>query len=132
MNLDGDIKLTPSPDGATLTWIGGQPEMDAGLWTAVYLSLFTESGFWGDPLLGSSLHTLTDATLSNQTRLNAAEAARNALAWLIEEGIAESVVVEAEIPAPNRLDFVVTITEPAGEPVAYRYSQTWRATEEAL
>ncbi len=132
MNIYGDVKLTHTHQGGQLTWIGGQPEMDAGLWTSVYLSLFTDSGFWGAPALGSALHDLSDATLTNQVRLRAVESARLALAWLVTEGIAESVTVVAEIPGPSRLDLLITITEPGSGPVTYRYSQSWRATQEAL
>jgi hypothetical protein len=53
----GDIRI----DHDGITWVNGQPKMDAGLWTAVYLSLFTDLGWWADPDAGSNLYEYEDA-----------------------------------------------------------------------
>jgi len=132
MTYDGDIKLQPTPDGGATVWQAGQLAMDGGLSTAVYISLYTLTGWWADSTLGSELEILEAESLTNSLKNDYAEEARRALAWLIDEGIAKSVVVEAEIHGPERINMLITITEPDGTESTYRYARTWRATEEAL
>jgi phage gp46-like protein len=130
MDFYGDLLLSPTEDGGAITFEGGQPLMDKGLATACYLSLFTNSGWWASPALGSSLSTLERSTLTNTTRLNVAESARKALAWLTEGGIASSVVVECEILTVSTLSLVVTITEPDSSETTLRYRINWAAMQE--
>jgi phage gp46-like protein len=115
-----------------MTWLLGQPEMDSGLWTSLYLSLETVKGWWGNPAAGSDLEALDDETLTNATRLEYITRARAALQWLIDDGIASDVAVEAEIQGPGRLAVTITVTEPDGTASTYRYAETWRATEGGL
>lgn len=127
----GDVKITPTDDGGALVFVAGQPEMDAGLGTAVYLSLYTSRGWWADPDLGSDLESLEARPLTNQTRLDVIEAARLALVWLVDEGIASAVDVSAEIIAPSVLALIVRVTEPTGTATAFRYRINWLAMQEA-
>lgn len=129
---DGDVRLHPTPDGGAIFFEGGQPAMDSGLQTAVYLSLFTAPDWWAASLLpvpvGSVLAEPPDEPLTNATRLEAIEAARDALAWMIDKGLAESIVVSAEITAPGVLALSVEITEPgASTPQTLRYRLNWAA-----
>ena len=45
---DGDIQIVHTDDGGAITFSSGQPDMEQGLATAVYISLFTEPGWWGN------------------------------------------------------------------------------------
>lgn len=131
LTYDGDLQLLPQPDGGEITWRNGQPVMDAGLMTAVYISLYTDSGWWGG-LAGTVLSALEDGAMSNAVRLEYVEAIRQALAWLVSEGIARSVDVESEIQGPGMLALAITITEPDGTATTYRYRPTWASTREGL
>lgn len=128
----GDVQLLPTPSGGEVTWSSGQPVMDAGLMTAVYISLQTMTGWWADPSMGSELQALEEGALTNQVRLDYIEGVRKALAWLVSDGIASAVDVEAEIDGPARLNVLITITEPDGSASTYQYRATWAATKEAL
>ena len=61
----GDPALTLTPNGATLTYIGGQPVLDAGLENQAQISLFTAEGWAGnflfddaDQHIGSDFETI--------------------------------------------------------------------------
>ena len=46
--FSGDPYLTLGPNGATMTYIGGQPVMDQGLENLAMISLFTRPGWAGN------------------------------------------------------------------------------------
>lgn len=129
--FDGDVRLSLSLDGGLITIWAGQPEMDGGLETAVNISLFTESGWWGNSIIGtdnevgSEFEASLRRPLTNQSRLSIIEAGRNALQWMLDTGIAEAVEFTATIPAVGRLDFVIKITQPEKTPVDFRYNVNW-------
>lgn len=133
MTYDGDVRVTNTEDGGEIIFERGQPEMDAGLETAVYLSLFSSPGWWGNAIsekaaqLGSDLESIQSRTLSNQTRLDAEEYARKALAWMVSEGVAASVRVVASIPRADLLGLTITIEQPSGSVVTLRYQINWAA-----
>ena len=133
MKFYGDVKVKNTDDGGAIQFYGGQPEMEDGLGTSVYLSLFTDSGWWGDPEIGSNLSALEDSSLTNAVRLEAIKSAEKALAWMKAQGIAAKVVVDAEIPSPSMLALQVTIYQPGTtDPDTYRFAVSWRGTKEAL
>ena len=47
---NGDFKITMAGNGGDIEVQGGQIVMDSGLITAVIVSLYTESGFWGNTI----------------------------------------------------------------------------------
>lgn len=133
MKFYGDLMIRHTDDGGDIVFQGGQPEMDGGLWTAAYISLFTERGWWGDPSIGSALHELEDRALTNQTRLDAIAEAKRALTWLVDQGIAQSVEIDAEIASARVLIIQATITQPNDPtPTEFRYRITWASTKEAV
>ncbi|SDH88323.1 phage GP46 family protein [Roseospirillum parvum] len=139
---------------------------DAGLETAVLVSLFTDRrtnaddrlpddpspagsvsdrrGWWGDALppgdeagatrpgwrLGSRLWLLSREKQSGETARRAREYAEEALAWLIEDGVAAAVTVTAEWVAPGVLGLGVVIARPAQPDT--RYDLTWKAQADAI
>ena len=108
---------------------------DDGLRTAVLLSLFLDRragtqdplpdagtpdrrGWVGDALaavpgdrIGSRLWLLRRAKASEATRLRAEAMAREALAWLVQDGVAERIAVQAELQGspPDRIALAVTL-----------------------
>lgn len=115
--------------------------------TAVLLSLFTDRraapedvipdgsgnprGWWGDAgrsrPLGSKLWLLDRAKQTEETRLRAKDYAEDALAWLIEVGIAASITVEAEWQRAKMLGLRVVLFEPDGTELrVFNYQWAWK------
>jgi phage gp46-like protein len=130
VTFDGDPKMYSTGGESDLLIADGQPVMDEGLENAVFLSLFSTTGWWGnavsseDEKLGSELQTVLRRTLNNAARLDAEQYAKDALAWLLSAGIAKSVAVSATIPAVGVLGLVVTVEQP-DRTSAVRYQINW-------
>lgn len=137
-----DIATIWNPDAVSGDWAMRGPALlqDDGLRTAVTISLLTDRqadaddvlpdgtsdrrGWWGDmPLdgspatdfIGSRLWLLTRAKAIEETRQRAIFYAREALEWLIEDGIAAAVTVDAQWNARNFLAMRITIARRANE-----------------
>lgn len=126
---------------------GGSLVADAGLKTAVLISLFSDRraatddvlptqgagrrGWWGDVYLerplGSRLWLLAREKESDETLLRAREYAIEALAWLVEDGIAQSVDARASVPARGVLLLQVEIRKPQGDVITFRFQSLWDA-----
>ena len=133
MTFDGDVQLKWTDDGGDITFSSGQPIMDGGLTTSVIISLFTLPGWWGNEIgdddeeIGSKLLEALDKTLTIQVMQDTEEAARLALAWMVTQGVAESVKVESAIPRADFLALKITIQEPgADNPVSQRFTINWQ------
>lgn len=135
---DGDLFIYPTADGGDIDVQSGQPDMDAGLWTAVYLSLFSAAGWWGNAIAApgeqaeSTLDDAMEGLLTPALRQDIEEAARKALAWMVAAGIAASVTVAATIPSATRLDLTVTVEQPNADPTTYRFALNWAAQRVAM
>lgn len=145
LGIEGDIAPDPDTDGKLY-------RETSSLETAIRLSLFTDSraqdgddlpdnpgflgddlrGWWGDAFisdengsLGSRLWTLKRSALTGETRQRARDYALEALSWLVEIGISSSVEVDANVPAPDRLELIVRIFREAEPPA--RFAFLWEA-----
>lgn len=122
---------------------------DGGLATAVVVSLFSNRwardddtlpdgaegdrrGWWGDlapPVegdqIGSRLWLLSREKQLPSVVARAQEYAEEALAWMIEDGIAARVEVSAEITRPGILGLLIVIHRPSGGREEHRYSYIW-------
>lgn len=124
---------------------------DDGLETAVILSLFTDAraladdvlspgqndrrGWWGDawPVVegdrfGSRLWLLQASKQLQQSLNLAREYAEEALAWLVEDGVASRVEVETFIPRDEIMGMTVRVVRPDGSTTPIRFDILWRAT----
>lgn len=133
-----------STSGFLLTSTGAL-DTDDGLDTVVLTSLFTDAiataeelaaagleeqrGWWADadvlrdpdrPRLGSKLWLLSRAPLTLTTMRRAEQYARDALSWLIDQGIAASITTTATRPRPAMLGLDVIIARPNKLIPAYR------------
>lgn len=87
MNIfSGDPYLTLGPNGATLTYIGGQPVMDQGLENLAMIALFTKPGwagntFFADPNqhIGSDFVEAANQPITLQSLTDVEQAAVRAL-----------------------------------------------------
>ena len=123
---------------ADMAMAGPDLQMDAGLKTAVLISLFTDRlaevgdaipdgstdrrGFWGDmpiiasdqsgpppDLTGSRLWLLDRAKQSPQTLQQAEIYAREALQWMLDDGVAGSVAATASFPRLGWIELQIDI-----------------------
>ena len=145
-----DIRTTWS---ASLSgdWLLDGDALDSSrdLETAVILSLFTDRragssdalpdgsgdrrGWWGDATspgypMGSRLWLLAREKITPALRLRVIDYVREALAWMVSDGLADRVTVDAEYApgTPTRLDVRVTIDRAGVEVFARRFDPFWQ------
>lgn len=140
-----DIALILDGGTADIALSGGDLVTDRGLRTAVTLSLFSDArapdaaslpagetglrGYWADGAedrFGSLLWLLRREKMVPAVARRAEDHARAALQWLVDDGIAGSVAVAAELQRPQLLALDVRLTRGP----ARRYDYLWRAMEE--
>lgn len=138
LEMHGDIAIAPP----------GLAEED-GLETAVIISLFTDArapddallpddsqdrrGWWGDAYgddptdsTGSLIWLLTRSKQMQSVVQQVRDFSRAALAWMVTDGVAQSVAVESEITAPEVLGWSIVIQR-VGRPVArFRFDAFWQ------
>jgi phage gp46-like protein len=147
-----DAKLKHNGDFFDLALLGGDLESDAGLETATIVSLFTDRladpgdelpdntsdrrGWWGDAfalaagdLIGSKLWLLGRSKHLPAVADRAEDYAREALRWLIDDGIAAEVAVIAEWYSASTLALGVEITRPDGTEMTFRFDNIWEAID---
>lgn len=131
-----DLKLYPTPDGAVTRFIDGRAVMEQGLENAVYLSLFGQD-WWGNDV-SSQYERLTSrlpvirgrTTLHNSDRVSVIETAERALAWMVELGVAKSVVVEGTIRTPTTMELLVKFEQPTIPMDILQYQVNWNRQKE--
>lgn len=147
-----DAALVWNPNGyADIALAGGDLAHDDGLETAVILSLFTDAragaddgldagadprGWWGDvgnatpgDAYGSKLWLIARAKQLAEVAERARGWAADALAWLVEDGVAASVDVTAEWIAQGQLALAVAITRPGPGATERRFQYVWSALQ---
>lgn len=109
--FQGDIAVKISENGASMTFIGGQPVVDQGLENAVIISLFTKKGWWGNALIkdenkkiGSDFERVR-VTIDVQTINDVKDDAEKALAWMRTVNLASSIDITVINP---RTDWIKT------------------------
>jgi len=121
-------------------------ETDAGLKTAAIISLFTDRrvgieelpsretdqrGWWGDMFsqvdqdqIGSRLWLLQRSKQTDETLSQAREYCLEALAWMVEDGLAASLNVITSYASRGIMHIEITIQKPKGN-INYRYQFNW-------
>ena len=144
-----DIRLRQLASyGFDITFRAGDFLPEQGLETAVLISLFTDRrveneelppfesearGWWGDLFsgiegdeTGSKLWLLNREVITQDAINRAQEYAEQSLQWLVDDGIAESVNVEASVFGREGYLLDITIKKPnTNEASNYRYQVTW-------
>lgn len=137
----------------------GALQADAGLETAVVISLFTDRraepddelpdgsadrrGWWGDvspprvngravdgDRIGSRLWLLGREKQLQSVVERARQYAEEALQWMIDDGICERIEVIAEIVRTGVLGLGITIYRPNVDAVSFRFDHAWSAQAE--
>ena len=132
LRVDARLRFDPLTLEADLAIRDGDLEGDRGLETALILSLFNDArcsveelqrfggedrrGWWANTLAeidddewGSKLWLLSREKQTPQTLLRAREYAQDALQWMVDDGIADAVNVEAVYPRRALLGLGVEI-----------------------
>lgn len=142
-----DITTIWNPDTGHGDWQQAAGDLVAGddLQTAIYISLFTErqaraddtydgddrKGWWGDTgsgyAIGSRIWLLKRQILSPAVANAAAGYAKEALAWLIDDGIVESIAVATQIVYPRRLNMTITYQKPDRSSASVKYFWVWES-----
>ncbi len=133
----GDIET----DGADLA-------SEDGLKTAILLSLFTDRraeaddlpdgevdrrGWWGDSLaedgfrLGSLLWTLRREKQTTEVLRKAERHSRDALAWMVEDGVLRKAEADAAWRPPQLMCLDVRVTRPDGTILEYQFLDALQA-----
>jgi phage gp46-like protein len=137
-----DITTITSSNGDSDWAVSGAALQSGGdLVTAILISLFTDAqaanddvipdgssdrrGWWGNLQMGSKLWLLARAKQTDETLAQAQEYATDALAWLIEDGVASAVTVKAFWKARSFLVLVVQITRTDGSTPLLAYAWAW-------
>lgn len=148
----GDIALVWNDKemGGDLSIVQNDIALDGGLDSAILLSLFCDrralevdvlpdrgtdrGGWWGDAFppvaddrIGSRLWLLRREKQLPEALKRAAEYAREALQWLLEDKVAATLDVQADNPAPGIVRISVALTKPPGDRLKFAYDMIWRA-----
>jgi phage gp46-like protein len=146
-----DVLTTWDPWLLTGDWVLAGTDLASGrdLETAVIISLFTDRlahpddrlpdpadgdrrGWWADwdsetGPIGSRLWLISREKQLEEVRLRAEDYCREALAWMLEDDVADTVEVTAEwSTSPGRLDVDVVITRERRELLHRSFSWAWR------
>lgn len=140
-----DIKTVWNTATGTGDWQEANGDLQSGddLQTAIYISLFTDrlarsdddydgqdrKGWWGDTdadyPIGSRIWLLRRQRLSTKVATKAASYAKEALQWLIDDGVVESVTITTQIVYPSRLYMDITYAQPARSATTVQYYWVW-------
>jgi phage gp46-like protein len=141
-----DVFLDLTDEGPDLRILNGDLAIDEGLSSAILISLFSDRRANPDDLVppdddprgwpletpgdrwGSRLWLLERAKATRENVALARAAALEALDWLIEDGIAESVDARVELSPPDKLFVEVDVTR--GK--ARRWPQLWESVRLGL
>lgn len=129
-----DITSVWDNEKATSDWAFGSGDLKTApaIESAVRVSLFTERGWWGDAFtgrqIGSRLHELDRAKKSSAggLLLQARDFAKEALQWLVDDGIAAAIDVKTQYLDRTAIGIEVAVTQPGSAPLKpFRYSYAW-------
>jgi phage gp46-like protein len=143
----GDIRLLYGANLSDFNMDGLDLERDAGLETALLISLFTNKradpddvlpdntndrgGWHGDVTMdipvGSRLWLLYRSPTTTEIPTRAVEYIKEALQWLIDDGVAEKVDVEVERNGMDTLQMKLGIYRPKSDPLFFTYYYNWQA-----
>lgn len=125
LGLDSDEPLVRAVVISLFTWRRANPDDD--------LPGDLRQGWWGDSFpvvpndkIGSRLWLLSRAKLTSETVVRAREYAEESLAWLVKDGIAARVVVEAERHGLSTLALACRVFKSDGkQPLDIRFTDVW-------
>lgn len=152
--MDLAIKLMPDTNEFDLDLRRWELEFDDGLETAILRSLFENGrvtvdelnegetdrfGWWGDAASnpdnvksGSKLWLLERGKTTDETLEAAREYCEEALQWLIDDGVAESVTVTTEYLDKFTLAIGIEIQRPGVDRKSSKYDFVWEVRQSGV
>ena len=147
--MDIELFWNANKFSADFKIVNGQFANDHDIKTALLISLFTDRraenddplpskdstrrGWWGDAFMsrriGSRLWLLSREKKLNSILIRAKEYATEAVQWMIEDKIAESVAVETEAINTDVLAIAVTVKRNSKPPEKYKFDYAWRGIQ---
>ena len=144
--MDIELFWNAAKFNADFKVVNGQLANEHDIKTALMISLFTDRranddddlpskdsnrrGWWGDAFMsrriGSRLWLLSRSKKINSVVVRAKEYATEAVKWMIEDKVAESVTVEVEALEPDVLAIAVTVKRNSKPPEKYKFDYAWR------
>lgn len=133
-----DVYLYQTTDGGEINVVNGVAELNGGLETSVYLSLFggneDDDTWWGnidepDPnkqQRSETQHLLQALVLSAANLKRVEDAAGRDLEWMVSSGAATSVSASASIPGLNKIKIAVNVVADDRE-TQLIYVENWKA-----
>jgi len=126
-------------------WRQASGDLESGddLQTSIYISLFTDRqaraddsydgddrrGWWGDSgadyEIGSRIWLLKRQKLTTAVANSAVSYAKEALQWLIDDGVVASITATTQIVYPSRLYMTITYQEPGKTASSAKYNWVW-------
>lgn len=152
--MSGDIGLfQQADDSLDLVVASNDLKVDEGLQTAILISLFTDAranddevpaedtsrrGWWGDLFqaapgdqVGSKLWLLKREKRTLETLNRAEEYSKEALQWMIDDGVAAAVDTSAAWDPSGAMLLTILITKPGESQAAtFRFKTKWGAEAE--
>lgn len=143
-----DLALVWSDDGGDLAYENGDLVLESGLLSAALVSLFSDRraraddalpgdatdlrGWWADVYahvtgdqIGSRFWLLSREKQLDQVLQRAQDYAREALGWMIEDGVAAKVDAVASAPRTGVLRLVISIYRRDGSVESGQYDSLW-------
>lgn len=115
---EGDIYLFDTLDGGEILIKNGEPEMDGGFESAVYLSYFGQSKtpWWANEHLNESEKITSQfypfilgTPKTTQSINKAEELASQDVQWFVDEGICDNISVEIKSLSANSVSLETTL-----------------------
>ena len=141
-----DVLFTDGADGGEITIENGLVKCDKAFSTAVYLSLFggnaeddgkveNTKGWWGnytgdvqpEEKMVSRFQHYTTLPLTSANLKLAEKAAEDDLAWMIDDGMADTISATGIIDTPHHAVFSVVISKNSETIFSAKYGIQWEA-----
>lgn len=135
----GDLYLFPTEQGGNIKITDGEPVMDQGLETAVYISLLGDdgTGWFGNEYLNNAqkitsqfAQFIQSNALTSASILTAEEKALQDLQWMLDEGISDDNNVTISIIDRNRVNVLVEIYADGNRISVNEFQLNWFAQKD--
>lgn len=92
----------------------------------VLMSIFTDKGmWWGNDNFGSEIYTLLGGKLTKETVVTFKRMLEECLSWIITDGIANEINVEAKLKDRNAIEYKITVVRPNEKDEIINEVWTW-------
>lgn len=128
-----EILLIDKGDGGEFVLEGGDLKQDGTFLTALYLSLFTGDAFYNiftDYPTNKEFEDALSLPLTIPNLKTVETSANNALKWMLDQGVAKEISVNAYGDKDEKINVEITVTEPDGN--TGQYYITWQNEKIAL